>query len=120
PTRVGSGKALLRSVGVVLGDVAAEHFPQQQLSVARLVVVSKRFRPGLILVQLHDFVQIPQLVSHRQAQREVDQIVVEKRHSRLEAVGHAQLVFDDQQSVQESLDLNVQQSIDVIGGRAGL
>ena len=70
----------------------------------------------LVLVDPHDLAQVVQLEANRAAHREVDEIVVEERHARLEAVRHAELVLDHQQAVQKGLGLEVQRVVDVVLG----
>ncbi len=50
---------------------------------------------------------------------ELDEVVVEERNPVFEAMGHAQLVLDDEQAVQEGARLEVQRVVDVLLGRAG-
>ena len=56
--------------------------------------------------------QVGQLQPHGHLHREVDEVVIEKRHARLKAVGHAELVFDHEHAVQEGARLEVQRVVD--------
>ena len=53
----------------------------------------------------------------RDAQGEVDQLVVEERHPGLHAVGHRHLVLDDEQAVQECALLEVEGLLDRLEAR---
>ena len=114
PARVRSREPLLLGLSDLRRDVAAHRLAQQQLAVARALEEALGLRPGLVLVEAHDLGQVAELEPHRHALRELDQVVVEERHPRLEPVRHRQLVLDHQQAVQERLGLEVERVVDVV------
>ena len=78
------------------------------LAVLALVVEPARHLPGLILVHPDNLGKVPELHGRRQVHGKIDQIVVEKGYPVLQPMRHGQLVLHDEQSVQESLGLEIE------------
>ena len=112
----GAENPCLARLGHRRRHVSFHRLAQEQLAVARALEELLGLRPGLVLVEPDDLAKVAELHAHRDALREVDEVVVEEWQPRLQAVGHRQLVLDDQQPVQERPCLEIQRVVDVILG----
>ena len=112
----GAEKPLLLAVGDGLGNVAAHHLAQDQLAVARALVVALGLAARLVFVDADHLGQVAELQPRRQPHREIDEIVVEKRDARFERMRHGEFVLDHQQAIEEGLRLEIERMVDVVLG----
>src|SRR5262249_13698865 len=86
PARVRGAEALLGAFGHVRRNQASHGLPEHPLSVAGFALIPMPLARLVFVYSYRCLVQPTQLVAGREAQSEVDQVVVEKRRPRLQGV----------------------------------
>src|SRR5262249_6743767 len=114
PARVRGAEALLGAFGHVRRNQASHGLPEHPLSVAGFALIPMPLARLVFVYSYRCLVQPTQLVAGREAQSEVDQVVVEKRRPRLQGVSHAHLVLDEKDAGQKGLELEVQRGVDEV------
>src|SRR5262249_37503499 len=110
--RVRGVEALLRSFVHFRRNIASYVLPENPLSVAGFELIPMPLARLVCVYSYRCLDQPTQLVAGREAQSEVDQVVVEKRRPRLQGVSHAHLVLDEKDAGQKGLELEVQRGVD--------
>src|SRR5579884_1005689 len=113
PARVGRTEALLLALRRRGRQHALHRLAQHRLAVGALGAEELAL-PDRVLVDVHRLGQRGDLEEGREPQRELDELVVEKRDAGLERVRHAELVLDHEQAVQKGPELEVEGGVEVV------
>src|SRR5262249_23656467 len=113
PAGVGRAESLLRSLGHRLGKEPRSDRTKQGLPLSMLALEEFPLSDR-VLVDRERTCRGAQLHHGRKAQREFDEVVVKEWHARLQRVGHAQLVLDHQQTMQERASLEIQRCLQLV------
>ncbi|MNR45828.1 hypothetical protein D3C85_1647210 [compost metagenome] len=89
PAGIRRGKSLLLSIGDIRRNVLLHYIAQDLLPIPRFLEVLIAFVARLVLVQFDNICQIVQFEPDWTAHCKIDQVVVQKRHPRFQAVRHA-------------------------------
>src|SRR6516165_8375548 len=93
PACVRSRKSLLDTIGDIGWNIPLHQRAHNQLAVARLREIARGLRAGNVLIQSNHLIEVAKLVLHGNAAGQINEIVIQERHARFEAVRHREFVL---------------------------